>query len=127
MSLTGQRAQTATAPSTAPEVGTTSSTPRNRRLPSRRALVAAAVTLGVLTGAMGGYVAYHDSSDAQEPSTVNGSTEASERSLDAQSARWQGQADHYLAQQEAVERGRAADSARLQAWADAYLASPAGG
>jgi hypothetical protein len=130
-----EEAQTSAAPPASTDVGPTPPTRQSWRRPSRKTLVATAVvTLGVLVGSAGGYVAYRTSPDPQERSRLsvesgsdrhlaNLSNEIqSRRSLDAQSARWQAQADAYLAQQQAVERGRAADSARWQAQADAYLA-----
>jgi hypothetical protein len=132
MSLTEERAQASAATPTSTEDVAPSPPPRqSSRLPSRRVLIAAAVTVGVLVGATGGYVAYRTSPDPQERSRVsvesgsdrhlaNLSNEIRGRAAD--SARLQAQADAYLAEQQAVQRGRAADSARLQAQADAYLA-----
>jgi hypothetical protein len=77
------------------------------------------VTVGVLVGATGGYVVYRTSPDPQERSRVSvesGSDQhlanlsnqiQSRRSLDAQSARWQAQADAYLAEQQAHLDGQA--------------------
>ena len=119
MSLTEERAQASAATPTSTDVASTPPTRKSWRRPSRKVLFAAAVTVGVLVGATGGYVVYRTSPDPQERSRVSvesGSDQhlanlsnqiQSRRSLDAQSARWQAQADAYLAEQQAHLEGQA--------------------
>ena len=65
------------------------------------------IALSLVTGVLVGYWVY------------TGSHTNLDRSREADSARWQGQADLYL--EEALDRSREADSARWQGQADLYL------
>jgi hypothetical protein len=83
---------------------------RNRRIRA----VAIAVLLAVAIGVVCGFVAFRVTPDPLD------------RAWAADAARWQAQADTWVAHErleQALQRGRAADAARWQAQADAWLAS----
>jgi hypothetical protein len=124
-----EEAQASAATPTSTDVGPTPPSRQSWR-PSRKVLIAAAVTVGVLVGGTGGYVAYRISTDPQERSRlsvesgsdrhlVNLSNEIqSRRSVESGSDR------HLVNLSNEIQSRRSLDaqSARWQAQADAYLA-----